>query len=127
MVLGNIPDDAWGLAANAHNQLEALPTLQVPGHPEVYVVGDLAGLRQDGLPLPMVAQLGIQTGAHAGRNILRQAAGQPPVPFHYRDIGVLTWLGLWGLLGALNGGARLVCLVQRARRAPFAGKPVGLP
>ena len=83
--------------------MEVLPTLQVPDHPEVYVVGDLAGIQQDGRPLPMVAQVGIQTGTAAGRNILRQLAGQPPLPFRYHDKGTLDVIGrnaavayIWG-------------------------------
>ena len=93
----------WGLATNRHNQVEVLPTLQVPDHPEVYIVGDLAGIQQDGHPLPMVAQGGIQTGTTAGRNILRQLAGEPPIPFHYHDKGTLDVIGrntavayIWG-------------------------------
>jgi NADH:quinone reductase (non-electrogenic) len=92
-VHGNIPGDPWGLATNRHNQVEVLPTLQVPDHPEVYIVGDLVGIQPDGHPLPMVAQVGIQTGTAAGRNILRQLAGQPPLPFRYHDKGTLDAIG----------------------------------
>lgn len=92
-VNGNIPADHWGLVSNHHNQLEVLPTLQVPDHPEIYVVGDLAGIQQDGHPLPMVAQVGIQTGTTAGQNILRDLAGLPPVAFHYHDKGTLAVIG----------------------------------
>ena len=103
-VHGNIPGDEWGLATNGHNQVKVLPSLQVPDHPEVYVLGDLAGIQQDGQPLPMVAQMGIQTGTTAGRNILRQGAGQPPLPFRYHDKGTLAVIGrnaaaafIWGI------------------------------
>jgi NADH dehydrogenase len=92
-VRGTIPGDQWGLATNRHNQVEVLPTLQVPDHPEVYVTGDLAGIQQDGRPLPMVAQMGIQTGTTAGRNVLRQVAGKPLLPFRYRDKGTLDVIG----------------------------------
>jgi NADH dehydrogenase len=92
-VEGNIPGKQWGFATNRHNQVEVLPTLQAPDHPEVYIVGDLAGILQDELPLPMVAQMGIQTGSAAGRNILRQLAGQPPMPFRYHDKGTLAVIG----------------------------------
>jgi NADH:ubiquinone reductase (H+-translocating) len=92
-VLGSISGNQWGLATNRNNQVELLPTLQVPDHPEVYVVGDLAGIQQDGQPLPMVAQKGIQTGTTAGRNILRHLAGQPLLPFHYHDKGTLDVIG----------------------------------
>src|SRR6266508_4863438 len=103
-VQGNIPSNQWGLAINRHNQTEVLPTLQVPGHPEAYVVGDLAGILQDGRLLPMVSQVGIQSGSAAARNILRQLAGQPPLPFRYHDYGTWDVIGrnaavvsLWGL------------------------------
>jgi NADH dehydrogenase len=92
-VRGNIPGDQWGLTTNRLNQVEVLPTLQVPGHPEVYIAGDLAGIQQDGHPLPMVAQMGIQTGSTAGRNIVRQISSQPPLPFRYRDKGTLDVIG----------------------------------
>jgi NADH dehydrogenase len=92
-VQGNLPRGQWGLETNRRNQVEVLPTLQVPGHPEVYIAGDLAGIKQDGHPLPMVAQVGIQTGSTAGRNILRQVAGQPPLLFRYHDKGTLDVIG----------------------------------
>ena len=92
-VLGNIRGNQWGPATNRHGQVEVLPTLQVPGHPEIYVAGDLAGVEQDGRPLPMVAQKGIQTGTTAGRNILRQLAGKHPLPFRYHDKGTLDVIG----------------------------------
>ena len=102
-VRGNIPGDQWGLATNRLNQVEVLPTLQVPGHPEVYIAGDLAGIQQDGHPLPMVAQMGIQTGSTAARNILRQVTGRTPLPFRYHDKGTLDVIGrnaavahIWG-------------------------------
>jgi NADH dehydrogenase len=103
-VQGNMPGKQWGLATNGHNQVKVLPSLQVPDHPEVYVLGDLAGIQQDGQPLPMVAQMGIQTGTTAGRNILRQVAGQPPLSFRYHDKGTLAVIGrnaaaafIWGI------------------------------
>ena len=102
-VKGNMAGNQWGLPTNRHSQVEVLPTLQVPDHPEVYIVGDLAGIQQDGRPLPMVAQVGIQTGTAAGRNILRQLAGQDPLPFRYHDKGTLDVIGrnaavayIWG-------------------------------
>jgi NADH dehydrogenase len=81
------------LATNRRNQVDVLPTLQVPGHPEVYIVGDLAGIQQDGHALPMVAQVGIQTGTTAARNILRQLADKPPLPFRFQDKGTLDVIG----------------------------------
>ena len=53
----------------------AEPTLAVPGHPEIFVVGDICALQQDGKPLPGVAQVAMQQGAHAARNVLRAIRG----------------------------------------------------
>jgi NADH dehydrogenase len=69
------------------------PTLQVPGHAEIFVVGDVCALEQDGRLLPGVAQVAMQQGAHAARNILRAATGQPPLPFRYRDYGTMAVIG----------------------------------
>jgi NADH dehydrogenase len=69
------------------------PDLTVPGHPEVYVIGDLALFQQHGAPLPGVAQVAIQQGRHAARNILRTIAGEPRLPFRYRDYGNMATIG----------------------------------
>src|SRR5207237_4337908 len=61
----------------------AEPTLQVPGHPEIFIVGDVCALQQDGKLLPGVAQVAMQEGAHAARNILRAIKGAPLAPFRY--------------------------------------------
>jgi NADH dehydrogenase len=88
-VTGNMVGDREEIAINSHNRVDVLPTLQVPGHPEVYIIGDSARIQQDGHLLPMVSQVGMQAGPWAARNILRQLADQQPLPFHYLDYG--TW------------------------------------
>ena len=68
--------------------------LTIPGHPEVFVAGDLAALKgRDGAWLPGVAQVAIQQAAHAARNVRRTIAGQPPIPFAYRNLGNLATIG----------------------------------
>ncbi len=70
------------------------PDLSVPGHPEIFVVGDLAGLTQpDGTSLPGVAQAAKQTGAHAARNVRRRLEGSTSMPFRYRDPGNMATIG----------------------------------
>jgi NADH dehydrogenase len=60
--------------------------LSIPGHPEVFVIGDLASLNgADGRPLPGVAQVAIQMGKHAVDNVVRTIGGQPRTPFVYHD------------------------------------------
>jgi NADH dehydrogenase len=71
----------------------AEPTLAVPGHPEIFVVGDVCAVQQDGKPLPGVAQVAKQAGAHAARNLVRAIRGQPLEPFRYRDYGNMATIG----------------------------------
>jgi len=68
--------------------------LTVPGHPEVFVVGDTASLDQDGKPLPGVAQVAMQQGGYAGKLIHRRLSGEPPPrPFRYFDKGSMAVVG----------------------------------
>ena len=70
------------------------PDLSVPGHPAVFVAGDLASFsHQTGKPLPGVAQVAKQQGARAAKNIARLIAGQPARPFHYYDPGNMATIG----------------------------------
>jgi NADH:quinone reductase (non-electrogenic) len=70
------------------------PDLTVPGHSEIFVVGDTASLDHDGKPLAGVAQVAMQEGRYAGRLIARRVAGQsPPAPFRYFDKGTMAVVG----------------------------------
>ena len=70
------------------------PDLTIPGYPNVFVIGDLASLPgEDGKPLPGVAQVAIQMGKHATRNIMRSIEKQPMRPFHYVDLGNMATIG----------------------------------
>ncbi len=70
------------------------PDLTIRGHPEIFVIGDLASLPdRAGKPLPGVAQVAIQQGRHAARNIGFAGRGEPLRAFHYRDPGNLAVLG----------------------------------
>lgn len=67
--------------------------LRLPGHPEVFVVGDMAGVEQDGQVLPMVIPVALQQGAHAAEMIERALADRPPAPFRYHDPGIMATIG----------------------------------
>jgi NADH:ubiquinone reductase (H+-translocating) len=68
--------------------------LTVPGHPEIFVIGDTASLDQDGKPLPGVAQVAMQQGRYAAKLIHRRIAGKSaPTPFRYFDKGNLAVVG----------------------------------
>ena len=69
------------------------PDLSVPGHPEVFVVGDLALLASHQPPVPGVAPAAKQMGRHAARNILRALEDEPSLPYRYRDYGQLATIG----------------------------------
>ncbi|MGI8550122.1 MAG: NAD(P)/FAD-dependent oxidoreductase, partial [Dehalococcoidia bacterium] len=74
-------------------RVPVLPTLQLPNHPEVYVIGDMAELRQNGEILPMLAPVALQEGRLAAMNIARQVTGQRLLPFHYADRGTMATIG----------------------------------
>jgi NADH dehydrogenase len=69
------------------------PDLSLPGHPEVFVIGDLAHAREDGGTVPGVAQGAMQGGAHAARQIALDLAGKPRRPFRYWNKGNLATIG----------------------------------
>ena len=70
------------------------PDLTIPGHPEVFVIGDLASMKnKDGRPLPGVAQVAIQMGRHAARNIVLTIESQPHSAFEYHDLGNMATIG----------------------------------
>ncbi|BCS32841.1 NADH dehydrogenase [Luteitalea sp. TBR-22] len=79
------------------------PDLTVPGLDDVYVVGDLAHVEQDGRLLPGVAQVAMQQGAHAVENILRRFGNQPPRPFRYHDLGNLATIGRHSAIADFGG------------------------
>ena len=69
------------------------PTLQLPGHPEAFVIGDLAGVQWKGRQLPMLAPVASQGGKHAARNIVHLLKNEPLEAFEYRDKGIMSTIG----------------------------------
>ncbi|MCG8350268.1 MAG: NAD(P)/FAD-dependent oxidoreductase [Chloroflexales bacterium] len=71
------------------------PTLNLADHPEVFVVGDMAYLEKDqnGQAYPMVAQVAIQQGKQAAKNIVAQTFKRPMLPFRYVDKGSMATIG----------------------------------
>jgi NADH:ubiquinone reductase (H+-translocating) len=70
------------------------PDLSIPGHPNVFVIGDMAASKgDDGKPLPGVAPVALQQGTAVGRNILRDLRGKPRKPFVYLNKGTLATIG----------------------------------
>ena len=92
-VAGDPNAAAWGLPTAPNGRVNVLPTLQLPEHPEVYVVGDLANVTASEGALPMVAPVAIQQGVAAARNLARQIEGKSALPFRYHDRGTMVTLG----------------------------------
>jgi NADH:ubiquinone reductase (H+-translocating) len=79
------------------------PTLALAAHPGIFVVGDLCAFVQDGKPLPGVAQVAMQQGTRAGKNIRRAIAGRPLEPFRYKDYGIMATIGRGAAVGDVFG------------------------
>jgi NADH dehydrogenase len=68
-------------------------SLSLVDHPEVFVIGDLAAVEQDGRPVPGVAPAAKQMGKHVAASIRHRLAGRPSPAFRYRDFGNLATIG----------------------------------
>jgi len=78
--------------------------LRVPGHPEIFVIGDLAHCRgPDGEPLPGIAPVAKQQGRHVARALAAEAKGRDVPPFRYRDRGQLATIGRSRAVADLRG------------------------
>ena len=67
--------------------------LSIPGHPELFVIGDLASISTGGKPVPGVAPAAMQMGAHAAKSIRRDLEARPRAAFVYRNKGDLATIG----------------------------------
>lgn len=108
--LGRALAEATGAKLDRSGRVIVHPDLSLPGHPEVFVLGDLANYpHQTGHPLPGVAPVAMQQGRYVAGLIVNRLRGQtPPAPFHYHDRGSMAtigrssavadlgWLRLWG-------------------------------
>ena len=124
-------------------------TLQLAGHPEVFVIGDLAAVEQNGAQLPQLIPPAMQEAKHVARTILRALAGEPAEPFRYADPGIMATIGrnagvaeigpirmsgfagwiLWlgfHLLQIVTFRSKLVVLVNWAWNYFFLDRPVRL-
>jgi NADH dehydrogenase len=87
---GDTVAERFGAERERGGRIRVTDHLTLPGHAEVYVIGDLAHAPgRDGLPLPGLAPVAMQQGAYAARRCLGRAVG----PFRYRDKGQLAVIG----------------------------------
>lgn len=101
--LGASLSEATGAALDRSGRIQVQDDLSLPGHPEVFVAGDLALMTgKNGQPLPGVAQVAIQMGRHSAKNILLALHRQPPRTFSYWDKGSLATIGRGAAVGDLG-------------------------
>jgi NADH dehydrogenase len=123
---------ALGLEQDRGGRIVVGPDLQVPGHPGVWAIGDVAAARDpQGRLLPQLAPVAMQSGRHVARQITRLLANEPTAPFRYRDKGTMATIGRRAAVAELPGrivlrgapawlawlGLHLVFLVGKRNRA----------
>ena len=92
-----------GLPTARQGRMVVEPTLRVPGHPEISVIGDAAYFEDGGQPLPMVAPVAMQMADVVARNIGHTIRGEPLETFRYRDPGTLATIGRNAAVARLFG------------------------
>ncbi|MET0525742.1 MAG: NAD(P)/FAD-dependent oxidoreductase [Nocardioides sp.] len=82
--------------------------LSLTGHPDTFVIGDMADIAApDGSSHPQVAQVALQSGQHAARQVVRRINGQAPEPFVYNDRGSMATIGRRAAVAELPSGLRI--------------------
>jgi NADH dehydrogenase len=90
---GRILQQRAGAQLDRAGRVLVTPDCTVPGHPEIFVIGDLAHLEQDGQMLPGVAQVAMQQGGYVAKLIQKRLRGETAAPFRYFDKGNLAVIG----------------------------------
>jgi len=92
--------DATGAQTDRAGRIAVLPDLTLPGHPEVFAVGDMVTYKD----LPGVAEVAMQGGLHAGNTIKRRLHGDTrSVPYRYRDLGSVATIGRFRAVCSVRG------------------------
>jgi NADH dehydrogenase len=85
--------EATGAAADRAGRVIVGPDLTVPGHAEIFVLGDMAHAERDGVLLPGLAPVAMAEGRYAAKAIAARARGATPPPFRFRDKGTMATIG----------------------------------
>ncbi len=91
--LGQILHERAGVEVDRKGRVKILPDLTIPNYPNIFVIGDMTYLEEDGKPLPGLAPVAMQQGEHVANQILRQLDTRPTVPFRYSDRGIMATIG----------------------------------
>jgi len=91
--------EVTGAETDRSGRIAVLPDLTLPGHPEVFAVGDMATINN----LPGVCEVAMQGGLHAANTIKRRLKGREGVPFKYRDLGSAAAIGRFKAIVSVRG------------------------
>jgi NADH dehydrogenase len=98
--LGKMLAEATGAQTDRAGHVEVLPDCTLPGHPEVFVIGDMMSLNH----LPGVAEVAMQSGIHAARTIDRRLKGDTSAkPFRYHDLGSAATIARFRAIVSVRG------------------------
>jgi NADH dehydrogenase len=89
---------ASGVAVDRAGRVAVEPDLTLPGHPEVFAIGDMTTLNN----LPGVAEVAMQGGLHAANTIARRLGGKESVPFKYRDLGSVATISRFRAIASVR-------------------------
>lgn len=113
--MGQVLRERLGAELDRAGRVKVASDLHVPGHPNVFVIGDLAHYVQpNGSPLPGVAQVAMQQGEYLARLVRARQAGKPAPTFTYHDRGNLAVIGRHAAvadLGRLHFGGFLAWVI----------------
>jgi NADH:quinone reductase (non-electrogenic) len=104
-VRGHPLGEALGLPMFRGGRIVVGNDLAVPGHPEVFAVGDIAA--NPYMPLAQVALPAMQGGKHVAEQIGRRVRGLPTEPFHFHDLGTMATIGRHEAVAEFPSGLRL--------------------
>ncbi|MBS0431217.1 MAG: NAD(P)/FAD-dependent oxidoreductase [Proteobacteria bacterium] len=99
----SLPDAQFDAPRDRAGRVHVAPDLSLPRHPEVFVIGDLARVEQDGKPVPGIATTAKQMGRHAAHAVRDRLRGRTPRAFRYRDYGTLAAIGRGAAVVDLRG------------------------
>jgi NADH:quinone reductase (non-electrogenic) len=91
--------EATGAECDRAGRVAVQPDCSLPGHPEVFAIGDMAELNG----LPGVAEVAMQQGIHASRMIRRRLRGEDSTPFRYRDLGSMATISRFRAVVSFKG------------------------
>ena len=120
---GNSLVQSLGLELQRGNRIGVGPDLELPGHPGVFVVGDIAAITDSKTQqvLPQLGSVALQSGEHAGETITRSVAGKSTKPFAYKDKGTMAAIGRNAAVVQMLGGKTM-----KGHKAQFAWRTVHL-